>query len=678
MAAFNFRRRQTRRGWYAGVTLAVAAFFAVFLVASSGAEIASSPSGFESSDGNMTIDGVTDPATHTDWNCFVQSDGFARTFATPTGCKVTSGALMQADRNAGTSNDVSWVSGQKMDLQCARTTTGNNPAKDTFNDVAQYNETDSGNNLYLYGATIRATANGNANENVELSQNPGTTACPINRTAGDKLLQINFGGSGPPSLQVLTYYTSADQFPTDVTSCYNTSTKAPPCWANPTTPANFEGAVGGGILAADNGMTGQPLVAGVFAEFGVNLTDALGLSTTSCTTFGQETWESRSSSSFSSNPQDIEIIPHSISNCGELIIRKQTSPRGGNQDFGFNSTIPNPNGTVSSSSSPYCQLDTSPNGTYAAPPGTGGFKLNDNGNTGTDNNASNTEDCKNLLQGTYTVTEDLNANYTLSNISCGVDGSGGSSTSIGTGSGGAFTTGTGTSGFESGDDTIQATLKPGDVITCTYTNTRKQGALLIQKDSAKTGRKVEEPGAQFCYSTATPDSNNDPVCDSSGIVVTDLGPLDTIGSTGDQSSTTGLICVAGLTPDTYYVNETGAPTGYGLVTTGQVNKSATVVNGTNCSTNLPDDQPGDNTGKVSFTDPPLADVIIAWRDGGSGETGISEGTPMTCTASNGTGTDGATGTGFGLPTGWTTSDAIQGVQIGSSNVTVTCTAVIDP
>jgi Prealbumin-like fold domain len=328
MAAFRFRQRQTRRWWYAGAVLAAAAFFTVFFVVGAGATLSGSPSGFESGDGNMVLNNTD--GSHTDWNCFVGSDHFQS--GTPnTNCKVNTGALNEVDPNAGTANDVSWVSGQKMDLQCAKTTTGNNPAKDTFNNIAQYNETDASRNLWLYGASIRATANGSANENVELSQNPGTTACPINRTQGDKLLLINFSGNAIQPVQILTFYTT---LPTGV-SCFNTATHHAPCWASSqTATTGFEGAVDSlGISGANNGMTGNDLVAGLFAEFGVNLSSVLGLPTNSCTTFGQETWESKSSPSFSANPEDIEIVPHTLTNCGSLLVYK-TAGVGGSAQSG--------------------------------------------------------------------------------------------------------------------------------------------------------------------------------------------------------------------------------------------------------------------------------------------------------------------------------------------------------
>jgi hypothetical protein len=340
MAAFNFHKRQTRRWWYAGATLVAVAFFAVMFVGGASATLSGSPSNFESSDGNMTVEGTN----FADWNCF--ANGKVSSFANPSNTtpqvNVGTGtcssnltyanASQLADPNAGTAKDVSWVSGQKMDLQCAKTTTGNNPAKDTFNNVAQYNETDpSTHDLYLYGASIRATANGNANENVELSQHAGTSTCPINRSDGDKLLLINFpGNNSPPTVELLTYY-NGTPLPTGV-SCFSTSTHKEPCWANPEDiSSDFEGAVGGAIAANDNGLNQKALLASTFAEFGTNLSNALDLSPTTCFSAAQQTWESRSSSSFSSNPEDIEIFNQPITNCGSLLIYKTdgTNPLSG-------------------------------------------------------------------------------------------------------------------------------------------------------------------------------------------------------------------------------------------------------------------------------------------------------------------------------------------------------------
>lgn len=90
---------------------------------------------------------------------------------------------------------------------------------------------------------------------------------------------------------------------------------SPPCWGANVITSGSGITVGGcgttgndvegcsnqsAIAAGDNGIDNTALVPQQFAEFGVNLTKALGL--TGCNAFPQEVWESRSSgSSFTSN-----------------------------------------------------------------------------------------------------------------------------------------------------------------------------------------------------------------------------------------------------------------------------------------------------------------------------------------------------------------------------------------
>lgn len=92
--------------------------------------------------------------------------------------------------------------GRKLDATCPTlTNNGNVPNKDDFTGLASYNELDSANppNTFLYGAEIRATANGNSSGNVELNQSAGTASCPIERMAGDRLLAFDFTGGVPCS-----------------------------------------------------------------------------------------------------------------------------------------------------------------------------------------------------------------------------------------------------------------------------------------------------------------------------------------------------------------------------------------------------------------------------------------------------------------------------------------------
>jgi hypothetical protein len=182
-------------------------------------------------------------------------------------------------------------------------------------------------------------------------------------------------------------------------------------------------------------------------------------------------------------------------------------------------------------------------------------------------------------------------------------------------------------------------LKALDTIDCTYTNTLQVGALQILKNSTKGG-PVSEAGAVFSYD---------------GSSVTDNGA-------GDEDPTVGEVCVSGLLPGDYDVTETSAPPGYGLpVNPGPV--TATVVTGTNCT-----DNPPTGSAVVTFTDPPLADIQVNFRDGGSGETSA---TSIVC---DNTGTTPDTTPA----TGWDDSVTHEDIRIDPSPRTITCTIVIDP
>src|SRR5207302_11488803 len=110
-----------------------------------------------------------------------------------------------------------------------------------------------------------------------------------------------------------------------------------------------------------------------------------------------------------------------IANCGEVIIRKVTSPSGGT-GFGFTSNVATSPTTDNSS-----------------------FSLDDQG----------VNDIKNVLSGTYNVTETQPTvtNYTLTNIDC----------SAGTLAPTSTNTTTGVTAF---------TMSAGKVLDCTYTNTK--------------------------------------------------------------------------------------------------------------------------------------------------------------------------------------------------------------
>ena len=88
-------------------------------------------------------------------------------------------------------------------------------------------------------------------------------------------------------------------------------------------------------------------------------------------------------------------------------------------------------------------------------------------------------------------------------------------------------------------------------------------------------------------------------------------------------------------------------------------QSVTVANGTNCSDNLPG-----SGATATFTNAPLSDIQVNFRDGGSGETSAV----IDCDNDSGS-------TDTTPASGWDTSTTVTGVE---GATTITCTIVIDP
>jgi hypothetical protein len=231
-------------------------------------------------------------------------------------------------------------------------------------------------------------------------------------------------------------------------------------------------------------------------------------------------------------------------------------------------------------------------------------------------------------KGNYDVTEaDPGPNFALTDIDC-------SASDLGNGS-------TATPNLQ--NRTVDIQLEPEDTVDCTFTNTLQEGALKILKQSTKAGNPlVSNPGAVFSYDSSS---------------VTDNGE-------GDEDPTVGEVCVSGLLPGDYTVDETTPPPGYGNTATEP--QTATVVTGSDCTDNEPT-----GSAVVTFTNPPLADIQVRFRDGGSGETRLTPGETITC--DNPTGTDDTSDT-----TDWDDTLTVSGIEAGATEVTVTCTIPIDP
>jgi len=527
MSLGSFGKKPIRRRWVLGITITVAAAAVALLVASQANAQVGSPSGFESGDGNMIHTG-----TNHDW------DNVSFTHVTDL---------------ASTQSDDSFVSGQLQDTICPDTYQHGNPPKDDFTDVASFFEVSGSGVPFLYGATIRYTANGSASENVELKQGTsglcaGSTTL-LARTPGDKLLAFDYtGGGASVDLHVLTWIDAAHPNLGGNSGACFVANDPLPCWgANVIHPSAsaFEGAASSAtITAGNNPISNVALTAGKFAEFGVNLQATGIIPAGTCFATAQTIWESRSSgSSFVSTTKDIAIENQPFSNCGVLKVIKQTNPRGLDKSFGFTSDLPGGTGGVACPTTTGVQAD-------------GSFCLNDTGNTTADSDG-NTLTAGNLAPKTYTITEGADpTGFAFKDVTC-----------------------TDPDAVEITGKQVKVTLASGDSITCTYTNDQQLGAIKVTKQSVKTGNPVLS-GAKFAIKS--PNGN-------------------AISGSPFTSNANGVVCVDGLALGDYKVSETTAPTGYAI---DDSTEHTVTVSGTNAKCS--DSSFGGQT--LTFTDTPLTNI----------------------------------------------------------------------
>jgi hypothetical protein len=344
----------------------------------------------------------------------------------------------------------------------------------------------------------------------------------------------------------------------------------------------------------------------------------------SCTSFGNAMLKSRSSTAFDSALKDfVTPLNISVANCGEVVIRKETLPLD-DPDTSFSYTT---------------LLDRA----------------------STDNPSFNLKDGQNqsytdvIAGDNYTVTETNPAlPYVFKDLNC---------------------TGTGVpandpEGFEISGRTVTFDIDPGDKLDCTYRNEKPEGALKIVKNSTKLDGQgqtqlVSQAGTVFSY-------DNTPGAPPAAVNVTD----DNTAAAPDEDATVGEVCVDGLAPGEYTITEVTPPPGYAAGPT-PADVTATVVAGTDCDESAGNNNPA-AAATVTFTDPPLADIQVNFRDGGSGETFLTtDGTDPGITCKSPAATT-LTPTSTTAPTGWTSSKTYEDIAISPSPRTITCTIVIDP
>jgi Prealbumin-like fold domain len=569
---FRGNRRWTLIGTLTVVVMA-------FGIASAFGILSGSPSNFESNDGNMI---VAPNSTNNDW---ATVDGTC-TPSTTQDC--TSGSFVHLVDAVGQTDD-SFDPGQKMDTVCPDVQAHGNPNKDDFTHIASYSETQSSApfHTFLYGATIRVAANGNASENVELKSGKNGQ-CPngsplLARSAGDKLIAIDYlGGGSNVNFNVLTWIETSNGYdPTpnnpgdEIAGTCFVGNNLPPCWSS-TVKALTQNAAEGStntatIEAQNNSISGERLIANKFAEFGVDLVAAGIIPPNTCVSFPQTVWESRSAgSSFTSSPKDMSIEDNAISNCGSIKIIKQTNPRGIDQKFSFTSNLPQ---------------NTDAGGVACTVGGddgvalNGDFCLNDANNAGktlgstaaAQNSVGNTVTETNLFPGTYTVTEGANpTGFVFDSATCT-----GGTTSV-------------------NGKVVTITLGFNDNVVCVYQNNQQLGAIQVSKESIKASVGALD-GAKFRICTNDGPYNTGPDNDQNPCVPAKTG-------SDDLGTTNGKACIDGLAFGDYYVSEKSPPLGYAVDDT-TVHK-VTVDNNAKCS----DDPFVGET--ILFKDTPLTDVTV--------------------------------------------------------------------
>ena len=223
-------------------------------------------SNFESSDGNLTVEG-TPPAGGVDW--------------------VTAPNRVRKDEAFSGGNDDSFGQGAKEDISCPTEVTGSIPPnKSNLSRFYVAHETASNGHFYLYLAWERTNVLGSANMDFEFNQSttlcanePPASAVPT-RTAGDILITFDFtNGGGNPVLGFLTWVTSGPK-----SQCF--ATNALPCWGNRVnlSAAGFADGAVNGVQVTDP-ISGAVLPANTFGEAAIDLTAAAIVGADECNPF---------------------------------------------------------------------------------------------------------------------------------------------------------------------------------------------------------------------------------------------------------------------------------------------------------------------------------------------------------------------------------------------------------
>lgn len=342
----------------------------------------------------------------------------------------------KADKASGSGDD-SFGNGTKEDTAVPSVVDGSIPPNksDLLNFGVYLETTGSGARfLNLFWHRVQEPS-GTTNMDFEFNQSSTISANGVTpvRTAGDLLIQYDLSQGGTnPVLWKSVWVTSG------ATSQCEAS-NALPCWGTKTNLTAAGDATGSintsAIPQGESDGLGNVSVR-TFGEAQLDF-NALTGGSTACTSFGSAYLKSRSSDSFTAALKDF-IAPATLnlSNCGTVIIRKETNP---DED---------PNGTSFGFTKAFA----------TSPASTNTFSLMDDGS----------KSYNNVLFGTgYTVDEDvIPGGWDLTNIDCSVAGR----ASVGVSPIISVANGTVTFDIDSSSD----------VLDCTYTN-RARGTIIVEK-----------------------------------------------------------------------------------------------------------------------------------------------------------------------------------------------------
>ncbi|MEO8091486.1 MAG: hypothetical protein ABI726_02100 [bacterium] len=523
-------------------TGAVLAALALAIVASaSHPEASLSGSNFEiDTDANLKLD---DPAPSIDWASVPQGTTpgtEARRSDAPTG-----------------RNDDSYSGGAKEDDTCPGTPTGSIPTnKSDLLTFGAYVEPEVGGAgfLNLFWQRVQEP-NGTTLMDFELNKSQTDCGNGVNpvRTVGDLLIEYRLEQGGAMATIKVREWTGSAWGPANDLTSVGAATGTINSSAIPASDSDG--------LSSTN-----PISPRTFGEAQLDLDFILDEG--SCESFGSAFLKSRASDAFNSQMKDfIAPVPVSITNCGKVIIRKQTNPE------------ENPNTTEFGYTKSF---STDPSGANT-------FTLMDDG----------VKTFENVLFGTgYTVTEDvIPSGWDLQSLDCSA------STGV-------------TPSVNSATVTFDID-NAADVLDCTYTNRKLEGAILITKT-----RKHAAAG-----------SGDHP---HAGVDFTITGGSLPAGGTTVTTNGDGEACLGGLVLSSFvgdYTVDEDTPEGY----TGEADKTVTVDNEASCA----DDPYGGES--VSFHNTPLTDITVSVDsqvDGGTASTIDCEppvGNPPDPTATNANG-----------------------------------------